>query len=179
MAGAFVWYELATTDTPAAGAFYTAVVGWTAKDSGMPGVDYTLLLAEGAQVAGMMRLTDDMKAAGVPPCWTGYVAVDDVDAAAAQAKTLGGTVRMPPLDIPGVGRFAVIADPQGATIALFRGDAAPPAQNRMAPGRIAWNELMATDLPAVWSFYTAKFGWIKGDAIDMQGNRVNVSAEFA
>jgi predicted enzyme related to lactoylglutathione lyase len=166
MAGQFAWYELLTTDAAAATSFYTNVVGWTAKDSGMPGVAYTLLQAGEHQVAGLMAQPPE--AAGTPPGWLGYVGVEDVDASAARATALGGTVHMPPHDIPGVGRFAVVADPQGAAIALFQPNGAPPPRPpMMSPGTIGWNELMATDMPAVWPFYEGMFGWAKAEAMDM------------
>jgi predicted enzyme related to lactoylglutathione lyase len=169
MAGRFAWHELMTTDTAAAMRFYGDVVGWTARDSGMPGMEYTLLHAGEAQVAGLMALTEEAKAAGAPPGWTGYVLVDDVDGSAAQAVALGGSVCMPPMDVPGVGRFAAVADPQGAVIALFRpeGGDAPPAAAPMAPGSVGWNELMAGDMPAAWPFYAAMFGWTKAETMDM------------
>lgn len=166
MAGNFVWHELMTTDPAAARDFYSAVVGWTARDSGMPGMDYTLLLAGEAQVAGLMRQPAEAAAMGVPPGWIGYVGVDDVDAAAAKAVSIGGTVHAPPRDIPGVGRFAVLADPQGAVLCVFHGmgegDVAP-----MTPGHVGWNELMASDMPAVLPFYEAMFGWGRGAPMDM------------
>ena len=167
MAGQFAWHELMTPDAAAAGAFYADVVGWEAQDSGMPGMAYTLLRTGGVSVAGLMALTAEAKAAGAIPGWTGYVAVDDVDATAAQATALGGTVHMPPMDIPGVGRFAVIADPQGAVLAIIRFSGDQPAPPPMAPGSVGWNELMATDMQAVWPFYAALFGWTLGTAMDM------------
>ncbi len=166
MAGNFAWHELMTTDAPAATAFYTDVVGWTARDSGMPDVSYTLLLAGEAMAAGLMALPP--QEGDAPAGWMGYVQVDNVDASAAQASSLGGAVHMPPHDIAGVGRFAVIADPQGAVIALFHPEGTPPPQPpMMAPGSVGWNELMANDMPKVWPFYAAMFGWTKGEAMDM------------
>lgn len=167
MAGRFVWHELMTSDAPAAARFYAEVVGWTARDSGMPDMEYTLLLAGERQVAGLMALSEQAKAGGAVPGWTGYVAVDDVDAGATRAVSLGGSVCMPPMDIPGVGRFAVVADPQGAVIALFHSDGEMPAAPMMAPGTVGWNELMAADAAGVWPFYEAMFGWTKGDALEM------------
>src|ERR1700731_5084121 len=116
--GKFVWYDLMTTDTKAAEAFYRSVVGWDAKDSGMPET-YTLLSAGPVMVGGLMPIPKD--AQGMRPCWSGYVAVDDVDAYAQRVTAAGGTVQRPPTDIPGVGRFAVVADPQGAVFLLFKG----------------------------------------------------------
>ena len=128
--GRFVWYELMTTDTAAAKAFYGEVVGWGAQDSGMPGMDYSLFTAGDAHVGGLMDLPQDSREMGMPPMWMGYVAVDDVDAGAGKAKRLGGSVHVEPRDIPGVGRFAIVADPQGASFALFKSES--PGQDQPA-----------------------------------------------
>ena len=166
--GRFVWYELMTTDTEAAKAFYSKVVGWTTQDVPMPGMTYTLLKAGEAQIAGLMPIPPDAKAMGVPPNWTGYVAVDDVDAGAAQLKGLGGSVMREPDDIPGVGRFAVVADPQGAVFCLFRGNGDGPMDPEQGtPGHVGWHELYANDLETAFAFYSAMFGWRKDAAVDM------------
>src|SRR3954464_12155051 len=117
----FVWHELMTTDADAAEAFYRDVVGWRTQDAGMPGMRYTILSVGEAGVGGIMTLPPDACAAGARPGWIGYVGVDDVDAYAQRVKAAGGTVHKPPADIPGVGRFAVVADPQGANFVLFKG----------------------------------------------------------
>ena len=117
--GAFVWYELMTSDPQAAAAFYRDVIGWTAQDAGMPGKPYTLFSASDTMVAGLMAIPDEVRAMGIPPCWTGYVGVADVDAMLADLRAAGGTLRRPAEDIPTVGRFAVVADPQGAVFILF------------------------------------------------------------
>ncbi len=166
--GAFVWYDLMTTDMTAAEAFYADVVGWSAADSGMPDTSYTLFKVGDRPVAGLMILPQDAKDMGVPPCWTGYVAVSDVDKAAAAYQADGGAVRKGPMDIPGVGRFAVADDPQGAVVCLFKGQGevmAPFAPG--TPGSIGWHELMTSDLDAGFAFYAKHFGWTKGDGIDM------------
>lgn len=165
----FVWYELMTTDPVAATAFYRAVVGWQAADAGMPGMAYTLLSAAGQQVAGLMALPEAVRAAGGTPCWTGYVGVADVDAAAAEVQRAGGALHHPPEDIPGVGRFAVVADPQGAALCLFAGlpGDTPPELPPGTPGSVGWHELMAADLATAWPFYAAQFGWTRDEAIDM------------
>src|SRR5262249_12428975 len=121
--GRFVWYELMTTDMGAAQAFYSHVVGWGAQDAQMPGMPYTLFSVSEAPVAGLMNLPEEARKMGVPPNWLGYVAVADVDASTADAKGLGATVHVEPRDIPTVGRFSVIGDPQGAAIALFKSSA--------------------------------------------------------
>src|SRR4051812_28253761 len=131
--GTFVWYELMTTNADAAETFYPAVVGWRARDAGMPGMRYTILSVGEAGVAGIMTLPQEACAAGARPGWIGYIGVDDVDAAASRVEQAGGTVHKPAEDIPGVGRFAVVADPQGASFVLFRGSSEQPPQ-RPAPG---------------------------------------------
>jgi uncharacterized protein len=167
--GNFVWYELMTTDVAAAKAFYGHVIGWDSQDSGVSSVDYTLYTMSDIPVTGMMDLPKDARAAGVPPCWIGYVGVDDVDASVVQATGLGASIHHTPTNIPTVGRFAVVADPQGATLGLFkwldRGETSSPAPG--TAGHIGWHELMATDWQSVFSFYQAMFGWQKGDPFDM------------
>lgn len=165
--GRFVWYELMTTDTAAAKAFYTEVVGWGMQPGPVAGMDYTLLTAGSVPMAGLMALPEEARAAGAPPHWIGYVGTADVDASATQARDLGGSIIVPPTDIPDIGRFAVIADPQGAAIALFKGTGAmewePPA--RGTPATFSWHELYATDWSKAFDFYQAMFGWEKSDAM--------------
>ena len=164
MKNPFAWYELMTTDTAAAPKLYAGVVGWRAEDSGMPGMDYTLFHSGDSMVAGLMA----QPAEGTPPAWLGYVGVDDVDAKTSAAKKLGATVYVEPRDIPDVGRFSVIADPQGAVFALYSssGDE-PPRPGMMTPGQIGWNELCASDWQTVLPFYAELFGWAKGIPVDM------------
>ncbi|MEY2687905.1 MAG: hypothetical protein RL375_2103 [Pseudomonadota bacterium] len=167
--GQHVWYELMTTDLEAAQAFYTQVVGWDSADSGMPGIDYRLMSAGPAQVAGMMTLPQEACDRGARPGWLGYVAVDDVDAKAAELQQAGGALHKPPEDIPGVGRFAVVADPGGATFCLFTGLSAeaPPSPPAGTPGMMGWHELQAGDLAREWDFYSTLFGWTQDTAMDM------------
>jgi len=168
-ASRFVWYELMTSDAPAAEAFYRSVIGWQTADAGMPGMRYTILSAGTSGIAGLMALPAEATAGGVPPNWTGYIGVADVDAMAARVREAGGAVHHPPEDIPGVGRFAVVADPDGAVFCLFKGnmDEQPPQPPAGTPGTIGWHELYAGDLDRVWAFYSALFGWTKAEAIDM------------
>ena len=165
-ASRFVWYELMTPDVPAAVDFYSEVVGWQADRSDP---QYTLLKIGAAQVAGMMETPAELKAMGMPSAWSGYVMVDDVDAVEARVLQLGGKVLRPGSDIPEVGRFAVVADPQGAAFLLFKPSRTdPPAMPAPeAPGTIGWHELRATDGAAVWGFYATLFGWTQGEGLDM------------
>src|SRR3954471_5722931 len=105
----FVSHELMTTDADAAEAFYQDVVGWRTQDARMPGMRYTILSVGEAGVGGIMTLPPDACAAGARPGWIGYVGVDDVDATAGRVKQAGGTIHKLPEDIPGIGRFAVVA----------------------------------------------------------------------
>ena len=167
--GRFCWYELMTTDQAGAKAFYTKVVDWGTQDMPMPGMTYTMFRAGETPVSGLMDLPEPARKMGVPPCWIGYVAVDDVDAAANKAKTLGGQVHVPPTDIPDVGRFAAIADPQGAALSIFKGKPGSemPMPRQDMTGGIGWHELYSANWQKGFEFYNAMFGWQKGDAMDM------------
>jgi predicted enzyme related to lactoylglutathione lyase len=165
--GSFVWYELMTTDTAAAAAFYTAVAGWTARDSGQSEPTYTLLAANGIDVGGLMALPAE--AGGARPVWVGYVGVDDVDAAVTRFVEAGGTIHRVPADIPGIGRFALVADPQGAVLVLFTPamEGVSESFKPMAPGHFGWNELHTTDSAAAIDFYAGQFGWTQAEPLDM------------
>jgi hypothetical protein len=171
--GRFGWYELMVDDAAAAKAFYGKVLGWGFDEMPMPGVEgaiYTLAKAGDTPVAGMMHLPDDAKAMGARPSWVAHVAVDDVDAAAKRAGELGGTVLRQPGDIPGIGRFTVIADPDGAVILAFKGadnSMPPPKGDSRTPGFVGWRELMAGDAGKALAFYVELFGWTKDEPFDM------------
>jgi predicted enzyme related to lactoylglutathione lyase len=115
--GAFSWAELMTTDAEAAREFYTKLFGWGSKSMDMPNGQYTTLQVGETSVAGLMKIPAD--SAGMPPNWGCYVTVDDVEATCAQVKKLGGSVVMPPFEVPSVGRMAVIKDPQGAVLSVI------------------------------------------------------------
>lgn len=165
MAGNFVWYELMTSDPRAAQDFYQHVVGWSAKDAGLANLPYWLFSAEATPVAGLMALPAEASAAR--PGWLGYVGVDDVDAEVERVKRMGGKVHHAAQDIPGVGRFAVLADPQGAAFALFKASEAGPSPAPMKPGHVGWHELHAADAAQAFEFYSHLFGWQKNEALDM------------
>jgi uncharacterized protein len=179
-AGKFCWYELMTTDTAAATAFYESVVGWRAQDSGLPGMAYTLLHAGEAPIGGLMAVPEEARKAGARPGWAGYIWVADVDATAAKIKSAGGQVHRAPDDIPNIGRFAVVADPQGAIFVLFKdaGAERPPQPTPGIPGLAGWHELQATDREAAFAFYSDLFGWTKTEAFDM-GDPVGLYQLFA
>lgn len=169
MPKSFFWYELMTTDMDAAKDFYTAVVGWRAEPwSGSSEMPYTIMNARDRGVAGIMTIPDDAKQAGMPPAWLGYIRSDDVDADAEAVKKAGGAVHRAPADIPGVGRFAVVGDPQGAMFMLLKPNGPDqPAIAPTTPGHIGWHELFTTDWQKAFGFYSDRFGWKKGDPFDM------------
>jgi predicted enzyme related to lactoylglutathione lyase len=162
----FGWYELLTTDTSVE-SFYKQAIGWGAQPApdGMP---YTLFTADDVPVAGMMEMPEPLRAQSIPPFWLGYVTVANLDEAVERATKLGASVMKAPMEVPGVGRFAAIVDPQGAAISMIEwtnptGSEAPP----MAIGHVGWHELATTDWQAAFDFYAAMFGWQKAEAMDM------------
>lgn len=163
-----LWYELMTTDTAAAEAFYQTVVGWTT--SPFPGdMPYTLWNRAGnIPVGGMMALPDELTAMKVPPHWMLYVGVDKLEDATAQIEKLGGSTLSPIIDVPGVGRMRAMKDPQGAPFSIYQ-PATPPQQPEgpAEVGDVSWLELYTTDNVAALQFYGALFGWAATEAMDM------------
>lgn len=171
--GDFIWHELRTTDAKAAEEFYTHVVGWQAKSSGDPGgMPYTLLSMGGHDSAGLMQLTPQMLEGGMRPAWVGFIGVDDVDSYAKRVEQAGGKLHCPPQDIPNIGRFASVEDPQGASFLLFKGslEYAPVRPPAGTPGTVGWNELAANEEKSAWAFYSEVFGWTVDSTMDMGPN---------
>jgi predicted enzyme related to lactoylglutathione lyase len=115
--GAFSWNELTTSDPKAARKFYGSLLGWQFQDMDTGASTYTVISVGGQSVGGITDVPSN--AQGMPPAWGGYTTVDDVDAVVARVAGLGGRVLLAPTDIPTVGRFATIMDPQGATLSLI------------------------------------------------------------
>ena len=158
--GTFSWADLATTDPAGATAFYRRLFGWEAED--MPaggGATYTMLRRDGAYVAALYRQGDDQRDQGIPPAWTSYVTVADVDAASERVPALGGRVLAGPFDVLRAGRTAVIADPQGAALALWQPRDRPGAEVVNEPGALSWNDLITTDVEGARRFYGELLGW--------------------
>jgi predicted enzyme related to lactoylglutathione lyase len=168
MPNAFFWYDVMTTDTGAAETFYRSVVGWGTQNTGAT-PSYTLFTVDGRGVAGLMAIPEDARKSGVPPTWMGYIHVDDVDDMAARITREGGRLLKGPIDVPGIIRFAVVSDPQGAgfMIATPMPTEAPPPLAAGTPGTIGWHELYAGEWKSACSFYEKLFGWTKADALDM------------
>lgn len=163
--GRYVWFDLVTTDVPKAKAFYSDVAGW--QTTRWPGGDYEMWSAGDRQVGGIMQEPPEERQAGLPPRWLAYIGIDDVDATAKKAQELGGRILVAPKEIPDVGRFAVLADPQGAAFAVFQPSAAEEAPDRTALGSFGWLELNTTDWQSAWKFYSGLFGWQKTSSMDM------------
>ncbi len=183
MAGIPIWYELMTPDPAAVAPFYRAVLDWDIPGSGhaMPnGSEYReIKRADGGNAGGVLTLSPGMVAGGATPGWIAYFHVDDVDATSAQAESAGATVHMPPTTMPGVGRMAMLADPQGA--AFYVMDPTPPpgqpdAQSDVfkgdAPGHCTWNELATDDAEAQIAFYTSLFPWTVAGEMPMPGAHI-------
>lgn len=168
MANPFFWYELMTPDVPAAAEFYADVVGWK-TEAFQGGEGYTIVKAGTTDVGGLMGMPPEAAAMGAPPAWMGYVFTPDVDAATDSVAKAGGSIHRPATDIPGVGRFSVVTDPQGAAFMLMapKGEAPAEKPDPAAPGQVGWRELYAGDWQKAFDFYSAQFGWTKADAIDM------------
>lgn len=161
--GRFVWHDLMTTDVEAAASFYRPLTGWETS----PGRDGALMIHSHGEEIGRIAPMPSGVPAGIPPHWMGYVATKDVDGIAKQTMEMGGKVLVPGMDIPGVGRFAVLADPQGAVLAVFSTSEEMPPPNRNLPGRFSWGELNTTDWESAWKFYSALFGWKPTHSMDM------------
>ena len=171
--GTPVWFELTATDQDAAQAFYAAVAGWHVAASPVPEHGgYRVAEADGKPVAGIRKAIPE--APGLPG-WTIYLATGDVDATAARVVELGGRIAFGPLDIPQVGRFALVSDPQGVVFALMS-TASPGESQAFGPvplgaertlGHGVWIELATPDPDAAFAFYGALFGWEKLGAMPM------------
>jgi predicted enzyme related to lactoylglutathione lyase len=163
--GEFCWYELGTRDIGAALNFYKNLMKWetVSHDMGEFGAYYIFQL-EGQDVAAGYQMSG-APFEGIPPHWMPYVWVDDVDAIARKAAELRGTIKAPPMDVPNVGRMAVLQDPQGGHFSLFMGrEHQGAARLSPKPGTFAWTELMTTDAGAARDFYTRLLGWSFSEA---------------
>lgn len=161
--GRFTWFDLMTRDVAGAKAFYEKVAGWKSA----PAHEIYDFWAVGDDTfGGVAQLGKHPRALGDTPHWLAYVATRDVDATARKAEELGGKILVLPTDIP-AGRFAILADRQGAVFALFGEDGEITAPPRDQMGRFSWAELHTTDWEDAWRFYSELFGWKPTHAQDM------------
>lgn len=170
--GDFIWYELMSPDHRAAEAFYGPLVGWKFGSDEA----YRHIEASEGHIGGILQLTPEMASGGARPAWIGYITVDDVDKMVTSIEADGGQVHMPARDMEGVGRMAMVADPQGAVFYVMK--PAPPegvedpesfafSYDRPRMGHCAWNELSTSDPEAARRFYGKHFGWVKDGEMDM------------
>lgn len=170
--GTPIWFELTTADQDRAQTFYQDVAGWTI--AAVPGQQFggyrSASASDGQGVAGVMKPPPGMD--GVPG-WTTYFYASDPDAKAEAVKAAGGSVLFGPIDIPGIGRFAVCADPQGVLFNIMRGDS-PQASSAFKPmaaeagdGHVVWIELATPDTDGALAFYGTLFGWTKQGSMPM------------
>lgn len=168
--GTPIWYELMTADPDAAKRFYDRVIGWTVEPQPSGELDYRMITTAGGDNAGgVMRLTPEMMAGGARAGWMLYLGVDDVDATVAAARDAGATVIMPPWTIAGVGRMALLSDPQGAPFYVMRGavEGDSTAFDPQGTGKCSWNELSSDDPAGAMDFYATVFGWTYPDRMPM------------
>jgi hypothetical protein len=163
--GLFVWYELMTKDPKAAIAFYSEVAGWKTEPFGDG--SYTMWVGSQGPLGGVYTMPEQAAKKDVPPMWIGSVRVANVDATVSLIKKLGGKAHMEAEDIPGVGRYAVVTDPQTATFAIFSPSREMPAHDTMKHGEFGWNELLTSDSAAAFKFYEELFGWKIHQEMDM------------
>ncbi len=154
--GKFVWFEHVSTDPAKARAFYTSLFGWTVQDVPMGGDPYPMLHNGGTPVGGLRG-----DAGKAPPHWACWMSVAAVDATVGKAERAGAKMLMPPTDFSGMGRGAVLQDPQGAVICIWRsasGEDAPD-EPRTPVGGWCWTELMTGDDAGALAFYESVFGY--------------------
>lgn len=150
------WTDLATTDLAGAEKFYGELFGWECKrEPAGEGQFYSMQYLKGKAVAGMMEQSKEQVQQGIPPSWSTYIAVNDVDAAAAKAETLGGRVITAPMDVFDNGRMAVLQDPEGAFFFLWQANKHIGTELVNEHGTVIWNELVAGDPQKVSSFYAS------------------------
>jgi predicted enzyme related to lactoylglutathione lyase len=158
--GMLCWADLATTDVEGARRFYGTLFDWNLED--MPageGGTYTMARKGGLDVVGLSGMMPGMREQGIPPHWTAYFRVEDIDARAGKVEALGGKLVMPPFDVMEAGRMCVLADPFGASLALWQERKHPGAGVMGDPGSLAWVELLTPDPAKAERFYTQLLGW--------------------
>lgn len=173
--GGFIWYELITDDIDAARTFYRNVVGWEIAAAGMPtpnGSYHMIVRSDGGNAGGVLAIQASEGTPAGQPVWLGYIQHPDVDAAVRTVTDAGGAVHMPAMDMPGVGRMAMVADPQGAVYYIM--NPTPPSPDAVSDvfsvteaQRVRWNELQTKDPQSAVALYSNLFGWRQEGAMPM------------
>jgi predicted enzyme related to lactoylglutathione lyase len=158
--GRFVWHDHISNDPDKARDFYSKLLGWKTEVFKPGEMDYPMITVDGETHGGFGPAQG-----GAPPHWLGHIGVEDVDETVSRAEAAGGSILAAPMDIPEVGRMAVIRDPQGAVFSVFSS-----AADDWTPteGVFVWEELHTTDVEGAKSFYREVIGWSANDT-DMGG----------
>ena len=158
--GTFCWAELHTNDQRGAEAFYGRVFGWTPVDLPIgPDQFYTMFQLEQREVGAACALGQDQMEQGVAPHWMLYVAVENADAAAGKAESLGARILANPFDVFDAGRMAVVQDPTGAIFSIWQAKTSIGIRLAGVPATLCWADLATPDQPAAEVFYRSLFGW--------------------
>jgi len=166
--GRYLWYELLTSDSAKAMAFYTTVLGWTTEASPIADMPYHLWMRGAAPIGGVMELPPEAKANGAGPHWEAYIGTPDLDGTVAAARKGGAQVLLGPKDLPGIGRLAVLADPGGLVFAAYQPAQEPEPAAAPVLGDCSWHELVVNDPSRSWTLFHGLFGWDhKSEAHDM------------
>jgi predicted enzyme related to lactoylglutathione lyase len=167
--GRFLWYDLLTTDPDAAVPFYKAVAGWETEvwPGATPYTMWKTSPATESMIGGVVPLPAELQAQHVPPHWLAYIGTPNVDETIKRVHALGGRTLSPAMEMPDVGRFATLADPQGASFAVFSPTRPPSEERPPKLGEFSWHELTTTDYAAAFTFYSDIFGWEKINEYDM------------
>jgi uncharacterized protein len=163
--GLFVWHELNTTDIESAERFYSKLIGWKTR-AWDPNPAYKIWTMGREGRGGLYTIHEERNVVPPPPHWLSYIGTADVDTTVRQAVELGGKVATPAYDVGGVGRMAVLHDPQGAMFAI----SAQVERSRYTDpqlGDFSWHELLTTNWQTAFDFYSKLFGWEKMQAMDM------------
>lgn len=169
MTPTWIWHELMTIDTAAGAEFYSKLLGLKAEAWADPAMNYTMFSSASGGMGGVAELPAEARAMGAPPHWMGVVGVASAANTIARAAELGGTLVAGPMPVPGVGIYAVLADPTGAAFSIMQSDSADsgPTPDPKDLGRVSWNELWSSDPEKAWAFYSELFGWVETGTMDM------------
>jgi len=157
------WVDLMVPDPAAAGEFYGRLFGWEIQDLGEEAGGYRIAQKAGRPAAGIGPVPEDQE---VPPVWTTYIAVDDVDAIVSKIDAAGGQTLMPAMDVMDAGRMAVVSDAAGAVFGLWQARNHKGAEIVNEPGSLTWNENMTRDYDGARKFYADVFGYEYEDVGD-------------
>lgn len=166
--GRFLWQELMTTDADAACAFYSKITGWASETWEQDSSYRILSTPNNGPVGGVMQLPESEQDAGT--YWLPYIGTDDIESTVESAERLGASVVKEVSDVPNVGKYAILTDPQGAKFGLLQPSSPPEgssAESVSETGKFSWHELGTSDADAAWSFYQELFGWQETGVHDM------------